>query len=220
MVVGHTYRMSFYVKSGTSGAEAFYGNFSGAGFAGSVVGTSSSSWTPYSFTEVAGGTSALAVLGKNTTTAGTMLFDRVSVVDLGEAGHTLDRYNVTGNAEHDSLGFGYNITYSPNFTNPIWENNTTNGADAGTVNNPVMQGSATWNPGSLGDGVGETSASITATGAALGDFVLVSAPYDLQGITCNGYVDAAGSVKIRLQNETTGTIDLASGTWKVKVIRS
>jgi len=42
--------------------------------------------------------------------------------------------------------------------------------------------------------------------------VLVSAPYDLQGITCNGYVDADGSVKVRIQNETGGVINLASGT--------
>ncbi len=87
----------------------------------------------------------------------------------------------------------------------------------GTIN---LQGSATWNPGSLNDGVGETSSGITVTGAALGDFVLVSAPYDLQGITCNGYVSATNTVTIRLQNETGGTIDLASGTWKVKVIKA
>jgi hypothetical protein len=54
----------------------------------------------------------------------------------------------------------------------------------------------------------------------LGDFVLVSAPYDLQGITCNGYVSAANAVKIRIQNETGGTIDLASGTWKAKVLKA
>jgi len=84
----------------------------------------------------------------------------------------------------------------------------------------VVDASDTWDPGSLADGVGETSAAITATGAVLGDYVLVSAPYDLQGITCNGYVSAANEVKIRLQNETTGVIDLASGTWKIRVIRS
>lgn len=83
-----------------------------------------------------------------------------------------------------------------------------------------IQGSTTWDPGSLADGAGETSAAITVTGAAFGDYVLVSAPYDLQGITCNGYVSAANTVKIRLQNETGGTIDLASGTWKVKVIKA
>lgn len=82
-----------------------------------------------------------------------------------------------------------------------------------------IDGSATWDPGSLADGAGETSSAITATGAALGDFVLVSAPYDLQGITATGYVSAANAVKIRLQNETGGTIDLASGTWRVRVIK-
>lgn len=71
----------------------------------------------------------------------------------------------------------------------------------------------------VSDVAGETSAAITVTGAALGDFVMVAAPYDLQGITCNGYVSAANTVKIRLQNETGGPIDLASGTWKVKVIK-
>jgi len=83
-----------------------------------------------------------------------------------------------------------------------------------------IQGSTTWNPGSLADGAGETSAAITVTGAAFGDYVLVSAPYDLQGITCNGYVSAADTVKIRIQNETGNVIDLASGTWKVKVIKA
>ena len=83
----------------------------------------------------------------------------------------------------------------------------------------VLSGSDTWNPGSLIDGAGETSGDITVSGAVLGDFVLVSAPYDLQGITCNGYVSAADTVKIRLQNETGGTIDLASGTWKAIVLQ-
>lgn len=82
-----------------------------------------------------------------------------------------------------------------------------------------MKGSITWNPASLVDGAGETSSAITITGANFGDYVLVSAPYDLQGICCNGYVSAENTVKIRLQNETGGTIDLASGTWKVKVLK-
>jgi hypothetical protein len=86
--------------------------------------------------------------------------------------------------------------------------------------NEGLRETLVWNPGSLADGAGETSAAITVTGAALGDFVLVAAPYDLQGITCNGYVSAANTVKIRLQNETGDTIDLASGTWKVKVIKA
>jgi hypothetical protein len=81
-----------------------------------------------------------------------------------------------------------------------------------------LEGSDTWNPGNLADGAGETK-SITVTGAALGDFVLVSAPYDLQDILCTAYVQAANTVEVRLQNESTGAINFGSGTWKVRVIK-
>jgi len=89
-----------------------------------------------------------------------------------------------------------------------------------TNNGSFLTGTIVWDPGNLVDGTGETSAAITVTGAVLGEYVIVAAPYDLQGITCNGYVSAANAVKIRIQNETTGAIDLASGTWKVKVIKN
>lgn len=79
-------------------------------------------------------------------------------------------------------------------------------------------GSTTWNPGNLADGAGETK-SITVTGASLGDYVIVAAPYDLQDCTVTGYVQAANKVEIRLQNESGGAKDLASGTWNVMVIR-
>jgi len=79
---------------------------------------------------------------------------------------------------------------------------------------------ATWDPGNLVDGAGETSAAIPYPGVALGLFAIEAiAPYDLQGITCNAWVDAANSVKARLQNETAGTIDLASGTWTFQARR-
>jgi hypothetical protein len=82
-----------------------------------------------------------------------------------------------------------------------------------------FEGSVTWNPASLADGAGETSANIAVTGVTLGDHVLVSAPFDTQGILITGWVSASNTVKIRIQNETGGTIDLASGTWKLKIIR-
>lgn len=80
-----------------------------------------------------------------------------------------------------------------------------------------LRGSATWNPGDLADGAGETKDDFTVTGAAFGDVVDVAAPYSLQGITCTGYVHAADTVAVRLQNETGGAINLASGTWLVTV---
>ena len=80
-----------------------------------------------------------------------------------------------------------------------------------------LYATATYDPGSLVDGAGETSAGITVTGAALNDAVLVFPPYDLQGITVTGYVSAVDTVKIRVQNESTATVDLASGSWQVAV---
>ena len=88
-----------------------------------------------------------------------------------------------------------------------------------TVRADILSGSITWNPGSLDDGVGETSSSITVTDAKLGDFVWVSAPYDLQDITATGYVQADDTVEVRIQNEGGATVDLASGTWKVLVFK-
>ena len=76
----------------------------------------------------------------------------------------------------------------------------------------------TYNPGSLIDGAGETK-DIATVGAILGDFVIISAPYDLQGVLVAGYVKSAGTTSIRLQNETGGTVDLASGDWLTKIFR-
>jgi len=83
----------------------------------------------------------------------------------------------------------------------------------------VAQGSFTYDPSNLVDGAGETSSSVTVTGAALGDFVMIAAPYDLQGITVTAYVSAANTIVVRVQNESGGTLNLASGSWKYKVIR-
>ncbi len=80
-----------------------------------------------------------------------------------------------------------------------------------------LNGSATLDVASLVDGAGATS-TVTVTGAALGDFVLVSLGVDLAGITVTGYVSAADTVSVRVQNESGGTLDLASTTVRVRVI--
>lgn len=76
-------------------------------------------------------------------------------------------------------------------------------------------GSATYNPPSLVDGAGDTT-TVTCAGAALGDYVSASFSLDLQGIMLTAWVSAANTVSVRLQNETGGTIDLASGTLSVQ----
>ena len=95
------------------------------------------------------------------------------------------------------------VSGSPTVTHRIEHDNSWNSA------------ALTWDPASLADGAGETSASITCTGAALGDWVRVAAPYDLQDCTATAYVQATNTVEIRLQNESTGTRDLGSGSWRV-----
>lgn len=81
-----------------------------------------------------------------------------------------------------------------------------------------IYGAVSIDPGSLADGVGATY-PVTITGANLGDTVQIAAPYDLQGITVTGYVSAVNTVQVRVQNESGGTLDLASGSWKFKVTK-
>lgn len=80
-------------------------------------------------------------------------------------------------------------------------------------------GTLVFDPPNLLPNTGTISAAIAITGAAFGDFVMVSAPYDLQGITATAYVDAAASVRISLYNGTAGAINLGNGSWKVKLLK-
>lgn len=77
-------------------------------------------------------------------------------------------------------------------------------------------GSATYDPASLVDGAGATT-TVSLTGVALGDFVEASFSNDLQGVTLTAWVSAANTVSVRFQNETGGTLDLASGTLRARV---
>ena len=80
--------------------------------------------------------------------------------------------------------------------------------------------SATLNASSIADGAGETN-TIAVPGVKLGDIVLnVSMGVDVSGITITPYVSAADVVSIRFQNESGGTLDLASTTVKCVVVRT
>lgn len=92
----------------------------------------------------------------------------------------------------------------------------TSGALFRGVTSEWVEGSATYDPASLADGVGATT-TVTVTGAALGDFVKASFSLDLQGITLTAWVSATNTVSVRFQNETGGVLDLASGTLKARV---
>jgi hypothetical protein len=93
----------------------------------------------------------------------------------------------------------------------------------GTAAQPFMTNlyvvTATVDPASLATVTGAVTVAITVTGAALGDRVELFPPADMQGVMAFGFVSAANAVKISFFNPTGGTIDLASGTWTIHVIR-
>lgn len=83
----------------------------------------------------------------------------------------------------------------------------------------VFTYSGTLDVASLNDAAGATS-TLTVPGVALGDHVLSFAHgVDLAGITVTAYVSAANTVAVRFQNESAGTVDLASTTIRVVVGR-
>jgi predicted nuclease of predicted toxin-antitoxin system len=81
----------------------------------------------------------------------------------------------------------------------------------------VLSGSVTWDAASIADG-DEEAKDVTVTGAALGDFVLVSASIDVADLALVAQVTAADTVTCNLLNNTGGAIDLASMTVYVRVI--
>lgn len=77
----------------------------------------------------------------------------------------------------------------------------------------------TYAPASLATVTGSVSAAFPVDGAALGDRVNVFPPYSLQGVIATGFVDTAGNVKFSLFNPTGATVALASGTWRIQVVK-
>ncbi|OGM06040.1 hypothetical protein A2125_01465 [Candidatus Woesebacteria bacterium GWB1_43_5] len=83
----------------------------------------------------------------------------------------------------------------------------------------VIYKQATINPSNLADGAGETIQVTGVTGATLGDYVFISAPYDLQDITVTAYVQSNDTVEVRIQNESGAIVNLDSGTWRILIIK-
>ena len=75
-------------------------------------------------------------------------------------------------------------------------------------------GSKTWDVASLVDGAQATT-TVSVPGAQVGDFVLVSLGVSAALMLVNAYVSAADVVTVTVQNESAGTVDLASTTLRV-----
>ncbi len=84
---------------------------------------------------------------------------------------------------------------------------------------PWGTSSILFDPASIAAGAGFTG-SMSCPGARPGDHAVVSYGGALQGIVLSAWVDSADTVGFRLQNGTGGAIDLASGAFRARVIRS
>jgi len=133
-VVGRLYKMSGWVKSGTSGNESFRIGIYVASYEIEATGTSSPSWTYYEKFGVVSGTTPVFILQKLTATAGTMLFDTVSfkqvltpsatgvTITSGGGGTTYNwAYQETGFNYNDPSGYTYWLvsTQSQMFLHPV-----------------------------------------------------------------------------------------------------
>ena len=127
---GKTYLLKAYVKSGTSGNEAFIIQAYDTDVPEYLVqtsGTSSGDWTQYEGVFIANDTDTRIFLRKNTATAGTMLFDTVEVyeiptltIDLGSAQNftaiALLDFNASASADYKVYANSSNSWASPAYS--------------------------------------------------------------------------------------------------------
>ena len=79
--------------------------------------------------------------------------------------------------------------------------------------------SEAWDVGSIASG-SFASNDITVSGAALGDFALVSFSLDVQDLGVSVQVTAANTVTVTLTNNTGSALDIGTPTVKVLVFKS
>ena len=89
---------------------------------------------------------------------------------------------------------------------------------SGTPITKVLSASATLDFPSIAAQTCDESLTITVTGAATGNVVSLGPPSGFEnGLSATGYVSASNTVKVRLCNVTSGSIDPASASWRAMV---
>jgi hypothetical protein len=110
-----------------------------------------------------------------------------------------------------------NIMALTTFSGPVRSLNGFIAGDGNTITK-VLSGSASLNFGSI-SAVSQADLTITVTGAAVGDEVIMALPAaPAAGIVFNAFVSAANTVTIRASNITAAPVDPAAATYGVIVI--
>ena len=87
-------------------------------------------------------------------------------------------------------------------------------SDGSVQTTGFFTGSATYDPPSLAAGA-STTTTVTCTGALTTHFAQATLSSNT-GLTINAYVSAANTVTVQLRNDTGATLDVVSGTLKVR----
>jgi hypothetical protein len=109
------------------------------------------------------------------------------------------------------------FTGDPKAPTPAVADNDTSIATTAWVKSQYLQNSVVFDPPSQATNVVGVIQTLTVTGAALGDFCQASFSVDLNGMILNAWVSGTNTTKFQFQNKTAGTLDLASGTVRVRV---
>lgn len=134
-----------------------------------------------------------------------LLFTDASADKVGIGTSTpAEKLEVNGNIKGGTISFNADVNRTGTVTNLGFLTNT-----------------KTHDFGSLSHGA-EEETTITVTGAAVGDACFVGAPSTVElGLSWDAYVSAADTVTLRIYNyQNSGTIDPASATWRVTVLKS
>lgn len=106
------------------------------------------------------------------------------------------------------------------FSGPVVSTNGFTPGASAVAWTKVYQGTVAVNPGSLLTLTSE-DVSVTITGAATGDIVIMNPPSTLESSLsfAGAYVSATNTVKVRITNHSASTVDGASTTWTYCILR-
>lgn len=185
------------------------------------------------------GGSGIFCSGKFNVISGNLCYNNGIYTAEVSAGITLGYLNATYNASNcvvtnnhcfDTVGAGgkqdYGIAIAANVTELILVGNNLYTNATGAINAPATQtfygfnctGSTTSDLGSISNNA-STTLTITAAGAALGDYVQGSCSLSLAGLAITGYVSSANQITLVVTNNTGGAVDLASATFRATASR-
>lgn len=151
---------------------------------------------------------------------------RIVLPIVGTTGTSLQSAGYRGGWEREGQFGFYSFASDPTIglaAGQMWHNGTIGqfkgySASKTYLFDTSLSNSATWDIPSLTT-LANSSTTITVTGAAVGDLVVVSPAMPATGVVVSGDVTSADTVTIRAHNTTGGTIDPASATFRVRAIR-